>query len=134
MASSAGTKRQRVVPLTIEDVLFKARIIMENDPFKEKAPQEEDRSFRALFGCSPDIVLKLWNMLVAGGLLPAGGTLTHLLCTFLHAKTYGKWKTMRRLTKTDPKTLRKWIKLFLEHSSQLEGEVVSASDCGIACC
>ena len=101
----SGKKRSRVVQLTVEDVMFKARIIMERDPFKQRAPCEENRSFRAIFGCDPRIVLKLWNMIISHEILPEGGTLTHLLWTFMYCKTYSKWKTMRRITDTDPKTL-----------------------------
>lgn len=127
MSERNATKRKRSVPLSVEDVMFKAQIIMEKDPFKDRAPSEENRSFRALFGCDPAIVLKLWNMLEKEELLPQGGGLTHLLWTFMYCKTYAKWKTMRRITNTDPKTLRKWIKLFLASVSLLEGDVVSAN-------
>ena len=120
-----AAKRPRTLPLSLDDVYWYARLIMENDPFKDRAPRDEDRNFRALFGCGADIVLKLWRLLEANDLIPVGGIITHLLWALLHAKTYGKWKTMRKLTKSDPKTLRKWIFEFLNSIEQLEGLVVS---------
>lgn len=110
---------------TVDDVLFKARIIMEKDPFKERAPPEEDRAFRALFGCGPEIVHRLWILLCKHELVPEGGSMTHLLWTLMYAKTYGKWKTMRQLTQSDPKTLRLWIGRFIEAISYLEADLVS---------
>jgi hypothetical protein len=65
-------------------------------------------------------VLALWNKLVAADVVPNGGTLH-----YMYAKTYGKWKTMRKLTQTDPKTLRKWINLFWNAVSLVESDVVS---------
>lgn len=107
---AARIKRPRVVPPSLEDLMHYARIIMEKDPFKHKAPREEERSFRALFGCGPQLALILWNKLSSEyALLPVDATITHLLWTLMYCKQYGKWKTMRKLTNTDPKTLRKWI-------------------------
>jgi hypothetical protein len=119
------SKRARVDPPTEQHVLHYGRLMMEKDPFKHKAPREEDRSFRALFGCAPSIVLDLWNRLSNNDLIPMNGTLTHLLWTFMYCKQYGKWKTMRKLTDKDPKTIRKWLKQFFVAVEQLEGEVVS---------
>jgi hypothetical protein len=98
---------------------------MNNDPFKQHAPREEDANFRALVGCGPSVVLALWNKLVAADVVPNGGTLQHMMWTFMYAKTYGKWRTMRKLTQTGPKTLRKWINLFWNAVSLVESDVVS---------
>lgn len=125
--SSAPTnKRARTDEPTVNDVLHYGRLVMENDPFKEKAPVEEDKNFRALFGCGPSIVLLLWNMLQEEGVSPPDGSMEKLLWTLMFCKTYPKWKTMRKLTNTDPKTLRKWIDLFVSSIVQLEGQVVRA--------
>ena len=52
----------------------------------------------------------------------------HLLWTFLYCKTYTKWAVMKRMTSgTDPKTLRKWISLFLDANEDLEGHIVSVA-------
>lgn len=120
-----SSKRLRPVVPTVDDVLFKARIIMESDPFKDRAPIEEDKAFRALFGCGPAIVHRLWILLCEHELVPEGGSMTHLLWTLMYAKTYGKWKTMRKIAQADPKTLRLWIGLFIEAIAYLEPVVVS---------
>lgn len=120
------TKRPRVAPPSVDDILHFARIIMHDDPFKDRAPKEEDRHFRALFGCCADVALILWYRLTQHDLLPENGTMTHMLWTLLYCKNYPKWKTMTRLTGgKDPKTLRHWIGLFRESIEQLEGAVVS---------
>lgn len=120
-------KRQRAVDPTVEDVMYYGRFVMENDPFKQRAPQEEDRAFRALFGCGPEVVLSLWNKIVFYDLLPHNGQMKHLLWTLMYCKTYAKWKTMRKLTNTDPKTLRRWIYLFYQSIEELSPNVVSCS-------
>jgi hypothetical protein len=120
-------KRARVAPITADDVIYFARIIMESDPFKDRAPREEDRAFRALFGCGVHLVLILWNKLSSCDLIPKDGLVTHLLWTLMYCKQYGKWKTMRKLTKTDPKTLRKWIALFYDAIELIEPLVVGDS-------
>ena len=120
----SSTKRQRKDPPSVENVMYYARFLMENDPFKERALLEEDQTFRTLIGCGPLIVLKLWLMLNVNDLVPRGGQLKHLLWTLLYCKTYAKWKTMRTLTKTDPKTLRKWINLFFDAIGELKSHVV----------
>ena len=43
----------------------------------------------------------------------------------MFATQYGKWSTMKRLTNTDPKTLRKWIGLFFDAVELIEAHVVS---------
>lgn len=98
---------------------------MENDPFKTRAPREEDRNFRALFGCPANVVFILWNKLVEHDLLPEHGTLTHLLWTLMYCKVNPKWKTFRKLTGgKDPKTLRKWVNSFLDEIEKLLPVVV----------
>ena len=119
-------KRARTIALDTEHVMHYARIIMERDPFKDRAPAEEDRAFRALFGCGAHVVLCFWNMLEERDLVPEGGELTHLLWVFMYCKAYPTWRQMRRLTGgTDPKTLRKWLGAFLLNAQQLEGDIVS---------
>jgi hypothetical protein len=112
---------------SLVDVMHYGRMLMERDPFKDKAPREEERAFRALFGCGPNIVLTLWKMLLKEDLIPNGATMVHLLWTLMYCKQYGKWSTMRKLTNTDPKTLRKWINQFMYNIELLEPDVVSAT-------
>ena len=120
MAESKANKRSRVAEPTVVEVMYFARFIMENDPFKQRAPMEEDRQFRALFGCSPSVVLTVWNKLVSFGSVPADGMMKHLLWALMYAKQYAKWQTMRKLTTADPKTLRHWINQFFDAIASLE--------------
>jgi hypothetical protein len=45
MAELKATKRSRVAEPSVVEVMYFARFIMENDPFKARAPMEEDRQF-----------------------------------------------------------------------------------------
>jgi hypothetical protein len=132
MAAAPSTKRARVSEVSEDDVIHFGRILMSDDPFKHRAPKEEDAAFRALFGCKPLIILKLWNLLAENDLIPDGVRMTHLLWTFIYCKQYPKWKTMSMLTKADQKTIRKFIRDILYNVELLEGEVVSLSHGSLA--
>jgi hypothetical protein len=124
---ATGKRRREALP-TVEDLLCKARMIMERDPFKTRAPQQENHNFRALFGCGAEVALILWNMLVKYEVVPPKGTMTQFLWMLLYCKTYASWKAMQILTNTDPKTLRKWLfnsDGFIAAVAQLEPYVVS---------
>ena len=118
-------KRQRASRPSAEDLLHKARFIMHDDPFKERAPQAEDKHFRALFGCSVIVALTLWTMMLDHDLLPVNATITHLLWTLMYLKVYPTESAMQRMTKVDPKTSRKYVSIMLSHISLLEPYVVS---------
>ena len=95
---------------------------MEKDPFKEKAPAEENRRFKAIFGVTSEIILILWIMLVEFDFIPTHGTLLHFLWTLIYLKTYPKWATMKQLTGADPKTLRLWKFRFWDALEMLSFE------------
>ena len=116
MADAADrSKRQREAPPESDDLMFKARIIMHEDPFKERAPIGEDKQFRALFGCSSDIALILWCFLRDKKLIPAGGSIMQYLWTLLFMKVYPTEDNMKLLTRgTDQKTIRKWVWQFMK--------------------
>jgi hypothetical protein len=84
---SMATKRARVSPPSVENILRFARSIMNDDPFKEVAPKEEDERFRALFWCPPDVCIVEWYKLLRSDLIPEQGTMVHLLCTLMYCKT-----------------------------------------------
>ena len=129
-AADDRRKRARAVDVSLLHVWHYARLIMHNDPFKERAPQDEEERFRALFGCGPYIVLLLWKLLGEHDLLPPedgsqDSLMSQLLWTLMYCKTYAKWKTMKILSAgKDPKTMRKAIRRFLEAIEQLESVVV----------
>ena len=117
-------KRSRSQEAALDDVFHFARLIMQADPFKDRAPREEDRAFRALFGCGPTVVLTLWKMLIAADLNPQNGSITHLLWSLMYAKQYSSWSIMQKLSGADAKTLRLWIFKFYDAISLLEPQVV----------
>ena len=118
-------KRTRNEELTTEDIMYKARFIFGCDPFKAKAPETEDKKFRALFGCSAVVMLALWSLLVEHDVLPPGGKLIHLFWALMFVKVYPTEETLTKLCKDptgrtpDRKTVRKWIRLFMTAVSYL---------------
>ena len=124
-------KRARADEVTVDDVLFHARFIFGCDPFKESAPKTEDKRFRALFGCCPEVVLILWNLIDSNEALPCGGRIIHLLWALLFVKVYPTEETLVKLCKGDPsgasdrKTTRKWIRLFMQAICCCIDDVVS---------
>ena len=94
----------------------------------------EDRRFRGLFGARIEIVLKVWLMLGEGGLRPKKSKPKHLLWTLYFLKVYpreapGCSAVGGSKGAIDPKTLRKWVWLFIERIAELADDVVS-----IFCC
>ena len=91
----------------------------------------EDCRFREHFGGAPfTIVQMVWDMLVAGRLLPKKGEPKHLLWTLYSLKCYPKegpgCAAIGALKGAiDPKTMRMWVWLFLEHINKLADHVVS---------
>ena len=90
----------------------------------------EDRRFRGLFGARIEIVLKVWLMLGEGGLRPEKSKPKHLLWTLYFLKVYpreapGCSAVGGSKGAIDPKTLRKWVWLFIERIAELADEVVS---------
>ncbi len=92
----------------------------------------EDRRFRGLFGARIEIVLKVWSMLLEDGLRPKKSKPKHLLWTLYFLKVYpreapGCSAVGGSKGAIDPKTLRKWVWLFIERIAELADEVVSIS-------
>jgi hypothetical protein len=90
----------------------------------------EDRRFRGLFGARIEIVLKVWWMLLKDGLRPKKSKPKHLLWTLYFLKVYpreapGCSAVGGSKGTIDPKTLRKWVWLFIERIAELVDEVVS---------
>ena len=99
---------------------------MQADPFKERAPREEERAFCALFGCLCHVAYLLWKQLNAHGLLPQGGTMTHLLWTLAFLKVYPSEESLKSLFGgADIKTIRKRVDQFMTSVALLEPFVVS---------
>ena len=89
----------------------------------------EDRRSRGLFGARIKIVLKVWLMLLEDGLCPKKSKPKHLLWTLYFLKVYpreapGCSAVGGSKGAIDPKTLRKWVWLFIERIAELADEVV----------
>jgi len=90
----------------------------------------EDRRLRSLFGARIKIVLKIWSMLLEDGLRPKKSKPKHLLWTLYFLKVYpreapGCSTGGGSKGAIDPKTLRKWVWLFIGCITELADEVVS---------
>ena len=116
---------------TIDAVLFRsAKEIMNRTGRKVGTAGREDRRFREHFGAPFAIVRKVWGMLVEGNLVPEKSSPKHLLWTLYFLKCYPKEGPGCAAVggakgAIDPKTMRKWVWLFLERICELADEVVS---------
>jgi hypothetical protein len=116
---------------TLDDAFFcAARDIMNRASQKVGSAAREDRRFREHFGAPFAIVRMVWDMLVEGGLLPEKGKPKHLLWMLYSLKCYLKESPGCAAIggsrgAIDPKTMHKWVWLFLERINDLVDEVVS---------
>ncbi len=91
----------------------------------------EDRRFHKLFGASIGVVLHLWNAMEGGGLLLEKSRPMHLLWVLYFLKEVDPREAAGCSAigsgggAIDPKTLRKWVWLFIEYIAELADEVVS---------
>jgi hypothetical protein len=90
----------------------------------------EDRRFRELFGASIGVVLHVWHAMEEGGLLPNKSKPKHLLWTLYFLKVYPREAPGCSAVgggggDINPKTLRKWVWLFIERIAELADDVVS---------
>ncbi len=85
---------------------------------------------RSFFGAQNEIMLKVWSMLGEGGLRPKNSEPKHLVWALYFLKVYPR--EVPRCSAVggskgviDPKTMRKWVWLFLERITELADNVVS---------
>ena len=116
-----------------EDAAFDraAREIMNRAGRRVGTAAMEDRRFRSFFGARFEIVRMVWDMLGEGGLRPEKSEPKHLLWTLYFLKVYpregpGCAAVGGSRGAVDPKTMRKWVWLFLERIAELADEVVSS--------
>jgi len=118
-----------------EDVFFRAARDIQNRTSRNAGTAAmEDRRFRELFGTSIGIVLQVWHMMDDGGLLPEKTEPKHLLWTLYFMKVYPREAPACSAVggsggAVDPKTLRKWVWLFMERIAELADDVVSNIFC-----
>ena len=86
-----------------------------------------DRRFRQLFGTTPQICAKIWEMLNPYKTFEERGARPkHLLWCLLLLKLYAPEATLCSLVGgVDEKTFRKWSFIFMDAISCLDNEVVS---------
>jgi hypothetical protein len=122
----ASKKRQKPAEVTVKDVLGAGRDMMQRSEMKMGTIEVEERRFRDMFGASPEVALIAWSMLSTLGLIPIGDTLTHFLWTLCFLKVYPKQGPLSVLCgNADPKTIKKWVYLFIDALACLEPYIVS---------
>ncbi len=104
--------------------------IMDRVRRKVGTAAREDQRFRENFGAPFTIVQMVWDMLEEGGLLPEKGEPKHLLWALYFLKCYPKEGPGCAVVggskgAINPKTMRKWVWLFLERICKLADHVVS---------
>ena len=126
-APAEPTKRPRPTEPTEADFIRVGKDMMNRSEKMMGSPASEDRRFREMFGVCPAVALVAWNMLCVAGLLPEGGTMMHWLWTLCFLKVHAKQGPLSVLCGgADPKTVQKWVWLFIRAFIVLEGDVVSA--------
>jgi hypothetical protein len=90
----------------------------------------EEHRFRSFFGARKEIFLKVWGMLGEGSLCPKNSKPKHLLWALYFLKVYpregpGCSAVGGSKGAIDPKTMRKWVWLFLERIAELAGNVIN---------
>ena len=113
-----------------EEFFIAARDIQNRTSRIVGTAQMEDRRFRELFGARMEIVVHIWVMMEDDDLLPPKSKPKHLLWTLYFLKCYPKESPGCAAVggsrgAIDPKTMRKWVWLFLERINDLADEVVS---------
>ena len=126
MADETLPKRRKQVEPTLEDVYAIGRDMMNRSSKEMGAMEAEERRFRDLFGVGAMVALACFEWLNHSDLLPEGGTLLHLLWTLCFLKVYPTETPLSSLCGgADPKTIRKWVWLFIGALASLEGCLVS---------
>jgi len=119
----------------LHDVFFRAARDIQNRTSRNVGTAEmEDRRFRELFGARVEIVVLLWEMMEEDNLLPEKSKPKHLLWSLYFLKVYPREGAGCAAVggsggAIDPKTLRKWVWLFVERIAELADDAVSEVYC-----
>ena len=99
--------------------------IIAREPSKKN---NNNRTFRSFFGCDPDTVNFVWRAIMArhGGVIK-GSHCQHLLWALLFMKTYATEEVLSSMCSADPKTFRKWTKIYTKEISRLLSQEVRES-------
>ncbi len=111
-------------------VFWAAREIMNQTTKKLGTAAMEDRRFRSFFGARKEIIEMVWNRLREGSLCPEKSKPKHLLWALYFLKVYpregpGCSAVGGLKGAIDPKTVHKWVWLFLKRITKLADIVVS---------
>jgi hypothetical protein len=134
---SSDNEVDNVSATNLDDVFFHAARNIQNRTSRIVGTAEmEERHFCKLFGACMEIVIHLWEMIEKGDLLPEKSKPKHLLWTLYFLKVYpregpGCSAVGGSGGAVDPKTLRKWVWLFVERIDELADDVVSAVYCRV---
>jgi hypothetical protein len=130
MTAARKLKRSKEHEPTVMDILQLGKDMMNRSKKQMGEMASEDRRFREVFGIAPAVALEAWSMICSAGLLPGGGTLQHWLWTLCFLKVYALQVPLCALCGgSDPKTVSKWVWLFIRTFIILEGDVVSKFSC-----
>ena len=126
----ASTKRARESLPTPADFYTISKEIQNRHGESSGSESSEDRRFCSFFGCSGEVAVRLWTMLVQCLLLPHKGQILHLLWALFFMKCYPTEEPECAAAggqrgAVDPKTLRKYIWPFIVAIADLESRVVS---------
>jgi hypothetical protein len=116
---------------TEAEVFFRdTQEIMNRMSLKIDTAAMEDCRFCSFFGTRQEIVEMVWDMLGEGGLRPEKSEPKHLLWALYILKVYpregpGCSTVGGSKGAIDPKTMQKWVWLFLERIAELSDNVVS---------
>jgi hypothetical protein len=88
---------------------------------------EQEKDFRSDFGTSWVNVARIWELLhfPVVRIKERGKEPQHLLWALLYVKVYTNECITKKLLGRDPKTVRKWVWIFLEAIANLSSDVVS---------
>jgi len=121
-----------VVTKTVQDAYMMGQSLM-NRASKQLGTMQrggtEDRRFRSSFGCSAEVCVAAWNLMVSFSFLPEGDTkaFEHYLWGLMFMKIYPENETAMctLLGGVDPKTMRKWVWGYIKAVHELSYIVVS---------
>lgn len=95
---------------------------------KENYSVNEDRTFRSLFGTSPDVCSELWEWCQSHRLRPSHGMKPiHILWALRFLKSYDTEDVFATWAHTTRKTWRKWVWITLRIIRKLKKKKVSSS-------
>ena len=87
------------------------------------APPKDERLFRSLFGCHPQLCVDIWKLCA----WKQGTTPKHLLWALLFLKTYGTEDVICSLAGCSRKTFRRWLWPTVKSIADSKRKVVSAT-------